>query len=78
MRKKESGRNFMYVLNNHKKIINFICEPTLCTSYKYIKPEKYEILSVVACDLQLTSNIFEDCFEDITVALLENQIVCTY
>ena len=74
MRKKESGRNFMYVLNNHKKIINFICEPTLRTSYKYVyktrKIEKYEILSVVACDLQLTSNIvFEDCFENITVAL---------
>ena len=46
--------------------------------YKTRKIEKYEILSVVACDLQLTSNIFEDCFKDITVALLENQIVCTY
>ena len=46
--------------------------------YKTRKIEKYEILSAVACDLQLTSNIFEDCFEDITVALLENQIVCTY
>ena len=32
--------------------------------YKTRKIEKYEILSVVACDLQLTSNIFEDCFEN--------------
>ena len=39
-KKRITGRNFMYVLNNHKKIINFICEPTFRTSYKYIKPEK--------------------------------------